>query len=83
MLASCSAHEERFDRTLALGREPFEGSRCSAELAGQRSVPEGRCMSGFVAAAAALHLLPASMGTAVPPLTGLVSGSFLFYFGCC
>ena len=33
-------------------------------------------MSGFVAAAAALRLLPASMGTAVPPQTGLVPGSF-------
>ena len=33
-------------------------------------------MSGCVAAAAALHLLPASMGTAVPPQTGLVAGSF-------
>ena len=33
-------------------------------------------MSSCVAAAAALDLLPASMGTAVPPQTGLVSGSF-------
>ena len=33
-------------------------------------------MSGFVAAAAALHLLPDSMGTAAPLQTGLVPGSF-------
>ena len=32
-------------------------------------------MSGCVAAAAALHFLPASMATGVPPLMGLASGS--------
>ena len=37
MLASSSAHEERFDRTLGLGRRPVSGSRCSAEVAGQPS----------------------------------------------
>ena len=75
MLASSSAHEERFDRTLGLGRQPFEGSRGSSELAGQRCGPEDTAMANSVAAAAALHLLPASMATGVPPLTGLASGS--------
>ena len=76
MPASWSWHAERLGLRLGFRSHRLLRSRCSAELAGQRSVPEGRCMSGFVAAAAALHLLPASMGTAVPPQTGLVPGSF-------
>ena len=83
MLASSSWHDESLGLIFGFCIHQLPGSRGSAQVAGQRSRPEGRGMSGFVAAAAALHLLPASMGIAVPPQTGLVSGSFLFYFGCC